>query len=198
MKSPRRFPATLVRLVRRLGLDRNPMRRRSDRVQSWARIVAGALLLVGCLAAAMVGHTRYERRLAADGVDARSGYRVTGRVVSDAVIVSAPDGYPVRGTVRVAWRDRAGRHHGDWFVLRSDIRTVPLWVGADGRASTTMPLGDRPAVAGASVGLLTLFAAAGGIGIAYLALVIVLTCRRLAEWQRQWASVEPGWRRQTL
>lgn len=195
MKRPRRFRVTLVR---RLGLAGNPVRRRSDLIQAWARVVAGVLVLMGCAVAAMAGRAGYERQLAVDHVSAHHGYQVTGHVVSDADVATSPDGYPLLGTGEVAWRDRAGRRHLEVFVLRSNVRTVPLWVGADGRASTTAPTRGMAVVAGASTGIYTLLATVAGIAVAYLALVSVLARRRSAEWEREWTRVEPGWRRQTL
>jgi hypothetical protein len=195
MKSARR---SRPGLARRLGLDHNPMRRRSDRIQTLARAAALVLLVVGCVNAVVVGRTAHDRRLAAERVDARIGYRVTGNVVSDPSAAVSPDGYPIRDAVRVSWRDRAGRPHAQVVVAPIDVRTVPLWIGADGDASTTAPTGSGAAIAGASAGLSRFFATAAGLAASLLAFAFVLHRRRMAEWEREWASVEPGWRRQTL
>lgn len=195
MKSPRRSRAPLAR---RLGLDANPMRRRSDRIKAWGRLTALVLLLVGCVNAVVVGHTAYERRLAVQRVDARVGYRVTGHVVSDPSAAVSPDGYPIRDAVRVVWHDRAGKRHAQVVIAPIDASTVPLWVGADGMASTRPATRGTAVIAGMAAGFYRVFMTGAGLAVILLVISLVLNRRRMAEWEREWASVEPGWRRQTL
>lgn len=73
-----------------------------------------------------------------------------------------------------------------------------MWIGADGTASLTPPVLSGVVIAGVSTGTYWLFVAAAGLAAVYVGVVFVLDHRRMAEWEREWASVEPGWRRQTL
>ncbi len=70
MKTRPGRPRGLTRLARTLGLDRNPLRRATDRAEAWIRVgllavflIAGALALLAVLRVALAFLSR--RRLAA-------------------------------------------------------------------------------------------------------------------------------------
>jgi hypothetical protein len=54
-------PRGLARLARALGLDRNPLRRATDRAEAWIRIgLLGIFLIAGPIAALDAGHWTYQ------------------------------------------------------------------------------------------------------------------------------------------
>jgi hypothetical protein len=60
MKTRPGRPRGLTRLARALGLDRNPLRRASDRAEAWIRIaLLGIFLIAGPIAALDAGHGAY-------------------------------------------------------------------------------------------------------------------------------------------
>lgn len=190
------------RFRRRLGFDHNPLRRDSDRVQAWMRVVALVIVVFGVAAAALVARRTYADSIAVLRADAVHGYRTTGHVLSERLPAVYPDGAEVCGTIRVAWQDRAGHWHvRRLVVLNTPHRpsgTIPIFVNARGDPSTVVP-NHRQAVAAAVItGLSAVTTAVGAAAVVYLLVLVPLVRRRMDEWQREWAVVEPSWRRQIL
>jgi len=60
MKTRPGRPRGLTRLARALGLDRNPLRRPTDRAEAWIRVgLLGIFLIAGPMAALGAGHWAY-------------------------------------------------------------------------------------------------------------------------------------------
>ena len=60
MKTRTGRPRGLKRLARSLGLDRNPLRRATDRAEAWIRVgLLGVFLIAGPMAALGAGHWAY-------------------------------------------------------------------------------------------------------------------------------------------
>ena len=60
MKTRPGRPRGLTRLARALGLDRNPLRRATDRAEAWIRVaLLGIFLIAGPIAALDAGHWAY-------------------------------------------------------------------------------------------------------------------------------------------
>lgn len=177
-----------------LGWDRNPLRRRIDRVE--AVMIAGliAVFLISAAAlAAVAGHwvgsagIRQERAEAA------------WRLVPATVQSQIPSGPAVRMPAR--WTAPDGQPRNGWIpVSRADAadaadRSVPIWI--TGTGSLTGPpirhsqIQARIAIAEAVtvLGLGLLLCLAGGAGR------VLLARRRLADWNRAWREVEPQWTR---
>jgi hypothetical protein len=185
-----------TRLARRLGLDGNPLRRRTDKIAAWAAALLVAVFLIGAplLSVAAVGwaghawaaHQRAEplgRQVPAVVLQAPSAPAAAGRISGHSRVRArwtAPDGRARTGQVPVSASPAAG-----------DV--VPLWVDAAGSPAGP-PLNRRVTVARqatAAVG------AAAALGMVLLCLAWagrwVLDRRRLADWEAAWACVGPQW-----
>jgi hypothetical protein len=183
-------------LARKLGLDGNPLRRRTDKTAAWATALLLVVFLVGAplLSVAAIGWAG--RAGVADQRTERSWRQVPAvllqaplapaREVMGASRVrarwTAPDGRALTGQIRVSTPLAAGR-------------TVPLRVDAAGS-----PAGPPPAHRAATAREATAaVVAAAALGIVLLSLAWagrwVLDRRRLAEWEVTWASVGPQWTR---
>jgi hypothetical protein len=181
------------RILRRLGLDGNPMRRRVDRVQAWAGLVALAVLVVaGPVLAWTAGSRAYAGAAAwapafpARAVldrDAPIPAAAYPMVVLPEVIApatwTAPDGTVHSGLIQVA----AGTPAGTAVRVWTDARGDPVAAPDRARAATDATV----AGAGAATGTALLLAAA------WLVLRRTLDRRRLAAWRDGWAEVEPRW-----
>ena len=187
------------RLACRLGLDANPLRRRTDKI---ATFLAAQLLLVFLVGAPLLAITAYgwAGRVAAAEQRAERSWREVPAVLLKSVpapnsLASGLFGYswvPARW-VAPNGQDRSGNIAVD--VGMAAGRTVRIWVDAAGRP-TDVPLAHRAVQA----------RAATVAAVATLALVIVLSFlawagrklldrRRLADWELAWAIVGPKWTR---
>jgi len=187
------------RLACRLGLDANPLRRRTDKI---ATFLAAQLLLVFLVGAPLLAITAYgwAGRVGAAEQRAERSWREVPAVLLKSVpapnsLASGLFGYswvPARW-VAPNGQDRSGNIAVD--VGMAAGRTVRIWVDAAGRP-TDAPLTHRAVQA----------RAATVAAVATLALVIVLSFlawagrklldrRRLADWELAWAIVGPKWTR---
>jgi len=85
MKSRPGRPRGLTRLARAFGLDRNPLRRATDRAEAWIR--AGLLvvfLIAGPIAALSAGHWAYHPGTTAAQVPAAPAHRVLSAALQQA------------------------------------------------------------------------------------------------------------------
>jgi hypothetical protein len=183
------------RLARKLGLDHNPLRRRSDILA--IRIFAGLLaVLLICGPLLAVGAFRWAAQAGAREQHQQQAWRqVTATLLrpdsGDALAAAggwaqarwtAPDGQPRLGNVPVLRTDWAGS-------------TVRLWVDRDGwptgRPLSGRQLTDRPIGAGIlAVAALAMLLS----GLGWLAHCLI-DRRRLAGWDAAWASIGPSWTR---
>jgi hypothetical protein len=187
------------RLACRLGLDANPLRRRTDKI---ATFLAAQLLLVFLVGAPLLAITSYgwAGRVGAAEQRAERSWREVPAVLLKSVpapnsLASGLFGYswvPARW-VAPNGQDRSGNIAVDAGMAAG--RTVRIWVDAAGRP-TDVPLAHRAVQA----------RAATVAAVATLALVIVLSFlawagrklldrRRLADWELAWAIVGPKWTR---
>lgn len=183
-------------LARRLALDHNELRRTSDRIEAWARLlllmlfvplaVVTTVVATGVVrdngagelrAAHAIRQVRAVLVAKAPRVAATAGLGTTWRArwsaggVSHTGLVLAADGYSAGARVPV-WTDRSGQLH-------SPPVTPGQVTSREVLASTVSPLG---------VGVV--------MWLGFLGLRRRLNIRRLAGWDRDWSVVEPQWNRQ--
>ena len=188
-----------TRIARRLGLDGNPLRRRTDKIAARLAALLLAVFLIGApfLSAAAVGWAGHHR--AADLRAQRSWHQVSAVLLQGVPAPTATSG--VLGyyhQVLARWTTPDGRARTGRIPVSTDLaagRTVRLWVDSAGS-----PPGPPPNL----WAVLTRQAAAtvvatSGLGIVLLCLAWagrwVLDRRRLADWQAGWAAVGPQWTR---
>jgi len=186
-------------IVRRLGLDGNPLRRRTDRVETWLTVaMTAALLVTGPFVVWKAGTAahrstvsaierdnrqprfRLHAVLLADVVDSRdAGELVRPQYEPVAASWTAPDGTPRTGQVVPQFPADAGTAILIWTNGRGELTRPPHPHNPTGAA--------LKAGLGAAVGLVT--------GVACLLLLIRrrLDMRRMASWQIEWIFVEPRW-----
>jgi len=185
------------RLACRLGLDANPLRRRTDKI---ARLLAALLLLVFLAGAPLLAIAAYgwAGRVGAAEQRAERSWREVPAVLLKSVPAPNSFGTGLFGYswVPARWVAPNGQARSGRIPVEVGIaagRTVPVWVDAAGRP-TDAPLTDRAVQA----------RAATVAAVATLALVVVLAVlawagrklldrRRLADWELAWAIVGPKW-----
>jgi len=189
---------TRTRLSRRLGLDGNPLRRRTDKIAACAAALLLAAFLIGAplLSVAAVGWAA--RSGAAHLQAGRSWRQVSATVLQAAPAPSAAYGVLGNSLVLARWTAPDGRGRTGRIPVGARMAvggTVRLWVDAAGSPAGSPP--DHWAV-------LTREATAAVVAGATLAITLlclawagrrVLDRRRLAAWEAAWAAVGPQWTR---
>ncbi|MEV0804654.1 hypothetical protein AB0I34_43670 [Kribbella sp. NPDC050281] len=186
----------VLRQGRRLGIGKNPLRRRSDRTEAvllWCGVVAALLLIpVAAAVGASVSNSIDEsiaRQRAVLHVAKATTLEGTERVVPSA----PPD---VLSRVQVSYVDANGfAREGTTSVLIGTKAgdKVPVWLDRSGTIAPTPRSTADSSAFGISAGFLTL---AGSWllvwGVVRLAR-INLDRRRAREWENEWLAVGPRW-----
>ena len=187
----------MERLTRRLGLDSNPLRRRTDRV---ATCLAAGLLTAFLIGAPLLSMAaaHYAGRLAAAEQRAQRSWRVVSAVLLRSAPAPAAFASGLYGGtwVPARWTAPDGRVRTGQLDVTSSLtagQKVGIWVSQTG-VPTGPPLTHRAVMArtviGAAVAPIGL-----GIVLGFLAAVgrWVFERRRIAGWDAAWASVGPHW-----
>ncbi|WP_414166597.1 hypothetical protein ACMATS_01790 [Streptoverticillium reticulum] len=173
----------------------NPLRRRSDRCQSW---LGTSLLLLLILALptipTLVARDVYASQMRALHEQSAQRHRITAHVTADAKGSSAAGDTLQRASVR--WTDatsaiRTGT--ADVPAGSAEGDTVLVWVDGEGRPAKPPMQRDEALTAAWFAACLS----AAGLALAYCgaraALVGTLNRRRYARWEAAWETVEPRW-----
>lgn len=191
---------TWRRLTRRLGRERNPLRRRSDLIEAWiAPVAIAAFLVLGPLVAATTGLW-----VRADNAATRHAQLSWQQV--PAVLLAAAPGPMMSDNGANSWVDWTSAR----WTAEGQLRigkvpaaagtpagsTVPVWLDRAGNVrlpAMTPAQTERRVIGAASMAL-----AAVAMLLAGLALVSrrVLDRQRLAAWEAAWLVVGPQWCRQ--
>ena len=185
------------RLAARMGLDGNPLRRRTDRLATWlaAQFLVVVLIAVPLAAIAAFG---WASRSGAAELRAERAWRVVPAVLLRSVPVADSFAGGVFGYawVPARWTAPDGRVRSGHIPVEVGLaagRKVAMWVDATGMP-VDVPLTHRAVLARA----LTAAAVAGILLVAVLSLLAcagrwLLDRRRLADWGLAWAIVGPQW-----
>ena len=187
-----------TRIARKLGLDGNPMRRRTDKIAACLAALLLAVFLIGApfLSEAAVGWAGHHG--GAELRATRSWHQVSAVLLQGAPAPTATSGVLRYSEVLVRWTTPDGRARTGRIPVSADMaagRTVRLWVDSAG-SLTGIPLNRRAVVADEVAAAVVVTA---GLGIVLWCLAWagrwVLDRRRLADWQAGWATVGPQWTR---
>jgi hypothetical protein len=190
----------LARLARRLGLDNNPLRRGTDRVEAALRLVMILLLVLAVPAAAVaVGRWTDHHALHRAQAERTADHLVTAVLLEDAPAAGTPNPYASMQTawVLARWQPPGQPPRtGDVLTLAGAHRgsTVRTWIGPSGAVADPPP--DHRVVVGEAwlAGVTTCL-------LSWLALLVAsalarraLDRRRLRAWEAEWRTSGPLWR----
>jgi hypothetical protein len=199
------------RTLRRIGLDRNPLRRTVDRVEALITIflmVAAIFVVPG--AAWLAGRAAYESGLRTEQFERTHRFQVDAVLLAEAG--TDPGGssshqrhaaFPPRGAgpaqgLRTAarWAGVDGSTHQGSVLASSGAHagsTVPVWTDVHGNLIN--PPQQRSQTKVNAVGVAALTATAAGCVLAALRMLIHhgFDVRRMAQWQAAWWRFEPRW-----
>jgi hypothetical protein len=188
----------LARCARWLGLDRNPLRRRTDRIEAAMRLTTMILLLVAVpLVCIAVGHlsARVAQRQA--HADAATDRQVTAVLLEGVPPGNTADPYSsVHMSMVLARWQSPGQPPRSGQVLApvgaSAGSTMTIWVDAAG--AVTSPPDTGVVDAAVCVAVVNTCLAAGLILLVSNGLARhALERRRLSEWDAEWRATGPLW-----
>jgi len=189
----------LARLARRLGIDRNPLRRGTDRVEAALRLVM-ILLMVVAVPAAAIAAGRWADHYALHRAQTQRAvnHQVTAVLLEDAPATGVPDPYT---SVQTAWVPARWQPPGQpprtgqvlALVGARKGSTVRTWVDPSG-AVTDPPLERRVIVGDVWLAVMATCLVSLLVLLAVGALVRrVLDRRRLRAWEADWRASGPLW-----
>jgi hypothetical protein len=203
MRRPKaRWPATrLACCGRQLGFDRNPLRRRTDRIEALIRLVTVILLMVAVpIAAIVAGREADQLALRQAHAQQAAEHEVTAVLLQRAQATGVPDPYTsVQLTYVLARWQPPGQPPRSGQVLAPAGApagtTVAVWIDASGAVASPPP--DHREIAG-DVCIAAVIASMVAILLLLESNVLarrVLDRRRMNEWDAEWRVTGPLWSR---
>ena len=201
MRRPKaRRPATrLASCARRIGFDRNPLRRGTDRIEAVIRLATVILLLVAMpLAAIAVGRQADNLALRQAHAQRAAERQVTAVLLEQAQATGFPGPYTsVQLTYVLArWQPPGGPPRSGQVLAPAGTpagSAVSIWIDASGAVAGPPP--DHRDI----VGNATIAAMVTGLVASLLLLGLntlarrVLDRRRLNAWDAEWGTTGPRW-----
>ncbi|MFI7317072.1 hypothetical protein [Streptomyces venezuelae] len=165
-------------------------------MEAWTLLLLGtAVLVVAPSAGAFAGAASY------DSEHARAErQRAAHRVVQGTLTEDAPSAdrfsSRMRHPVEVRWTDRDGTVHTTEARVVAGTRkgsSTDIWLDARGHATTAPKTEDAQWTTAIATGSGVAFAIWAVSGASWLTVRVVADRRRMAEWERAWAGIEPRW-----
>jgi hypothetical protein len=197
-RADHRTDRSLARLARWLGIDRNPLRRGTDRVEAALRLVM-ILLMVVAVPAAAVAAGRWADHYALHRAQLQRAvnHQVTAVLLEDAPVSGVPDPYT---SVRTAWVPARWQPPGQ-PPRTGEVRalagarkgsTVRTWIDPSG-AVTDPPPNHRIVVDVWLAVMATCLVSWVLLMVAGVLVRRVLDRRRLRAWEAEWRASGPLW-----
>jgi hypothetical protein len=201
MRSPeaRRPGRGLARCMRWLGFDRNPLRRRTDRIEAAIRLVAVLLLVVAVpIAAVVVGRQADHLALRQANAQEAADHDVTAVLLQQAQATGVPDPYTSTELTYVLarWKPPGQPPRSGQVLAPAGARagsTVKVWIDASG--AVTSPPPDHRIIVGdvcMTIIVTCLVASLLILGSAALARR-ALDHWRMRAWDAEWRAAGPMW-----
>jgi hypothetical protein len=186
----------LARLLRGRRLDRNPLRRGSDRAET---VVLGVLVAAFLAAAPLVAHVAggwaHASAVRDEQAQRASLVQVTATLLRAAPVLSSY-GLASDFAVEARWRAPDGRVRTGELLVTADVaagHSTRIWVDRAGRL-TSPPLSQNQVAGRAQL--------AAGMAVGGLAVVLIMAAclvrrgidhRRMAAWDTDWLANGPRW-----
>jgi hypothetical protein len=191
--------ARLARCVRWLGFDRNPLRRRTDRIEAMVRLATLILLLVAVpiftiAAGRQADHVALRHAHAQQAAD----HEVTAVLLQQAPPTGIPDPYTsIQMTLVLArWQPPGQQDRSGPVPAPAGARagsTVTVWVDASG-AITSPPTDPRVIVGDVCMAAMVTCLVASLLVLGANALGRrALDRRRMRAWDAEWRATGPLW-----
>ena len=175
---------------------RNPLLRRSDRLEAWIVLVSWLFVLLAGVLAGRAAAGSVESDLAA-----RAAHSYPVRAVVTENAPRSPQADPAYGGgsvwAKVRWTAAGGPHTG-MAKVRSGLAAgtpVTVWTDRAGNLVSRPVTGSEATLQASLVGALAGCGAAGGVLACGYVARGRLNRQRMEAWAREWERVGPRWRR---
>ncbi|MEO3791653.1 hypothetical protein ABGB14_15720 [Nonomuraea sp. B10E15] len=189
---------SVMRQVRRYRFDRNPLRRRSDRLESLALLVAVLLVLLSAWPAVTAGRQAYQ---SAANAGAGGRLQVNATLLADVPVSPTSLGsVPRGGPVQARWTMPSGQEHTGQVrgpAMAKAGTTVRIWVDETGRPALPPPTAVEIHVTGVVTGMLVMLAAVAAVLTALAGFRWLVNRGRYRAWEDAWSLVDERRRRRS-
>jgi uncharacterized integral membrane protein len=194
----------IARLWRRIHLGRNPLARRSDRIEGAMLVVVIVGLLIALPFAVLIGSNTYRGELAVSAGQRASRHPATATLIGDAPTpVPATDGTYVTGNGGAAgaparWTVAGGAERTGTVAADPGATAgtqVPIWLSDAGDPVPPPMTPSDAATTSVLAGIFSWLVAALGLTTLYWLARLILDRRRAVRWDREWAHVGARWAR---
>lgn len=186
-----------VRFARWLGLDRNPLRRRCDRVEALVRLVAVLGVMVAVVLGVMLGVRTYGDGVKAEAQQRLARHQVTATLIDEVATPRLSPAGAAIGHVRARWQAPDGNIWEGTIDASASRRagdTVKIWTDEHGALAPRPQDRETTVVSAFTVGLGVPLGAATLLATMVAATRAVNQRRAKRAWEAQWTIVEPTWR----
>ncbi|GAB2909344.1 hypothetical protein [Streptomyces heilongjiangensis] len=170
----------------------NPLRRTSDRFESWFRALLMLVLVLGLpVAAISAGRTAYESSMRTVETQSAQRHQVTARLMSTVKEITGG-----REQAQVRWTDDQGRARTGTTLVKAGTAkgaAVRVWVDRDGGLTGPPMSGLNATTTGWFMGGMAALGVGAGFYVVRAGMGRVLDRRRYARWAAEWERVEPVW-----
>lgn len=195
----------VARLWRRVHPGRNPLARRSDRVEAAILLVVVLGLLIAIPLGAIVGANTYGGQLALSEQQFATRHLATATLIENApTTVPASDGAYLGGGsgssagVHARWTVAGGAEKVGTIAVEPGTAAgtkVPVWL-SDAGDPVPAPMSTSDAVTTSVLaGIFTWLAFVLGLATVYWTVRLILDRSRTVRWDREWAHVGGRWAR---
>ncbi|WP_432921995.1 Rv1733c family protein [Microbispora sp. CA-135349] len=188
----------VVSRLRRYRPDRNPLRRRTDRVEAALAAAAVAAVLLAVWPAALAARTVYDGGLAAERVGPGARQLVEATLIQEVSVGSA-GGRGMLGASLARWTLPGGEVREGVvpaaLLLRNGQANARLWVDAAGSPAAPPPRRAETVTRAGLAAFGVMAAAAALAGACFVLTRHGLDRRRYREWDAAWAAADQRWRR---
>lgn len=177
-----------VRLSRWIGLDRNPLRRTSDRIEAWITV----LLMVAFVPLAVLVTVQVGRWVYASGMRDQAARRVPAVALAPARVANPEYGVPEMLWVPARWRIGDATRTGQAQVPYGTAKgaRVRIWIGQDGHPITSPATPSQTRNQEIAAMVMSPLMLAEALTFAWGGLHWLLDRRRLAAWGTEWQSFD--------
>ncbi|ORI19346.1 hypothetical protein [Rhodococcus sp. 1168] len=175
-------------------VERNPLVRRSDRIQSTIKTTVFALIILMLPVAAWIGTSTLavgQSRVAAQESSVRQVTATTKAVADIAPVLQSEVGSVTSTTVDATWSYDGLDHQGQVSLPAGSPSgtQLPIWVDRDGNPTAPPATRADAVVTALFTGFGSLFAAASILLGTYFAVRVRLDAQRHADWDREIAEL---------